>query len=93
MLRTVGTLVLVGFGLVGCKAEKAGDPCDKLLQSICRHPLSCVDLGTRKVCASTCDTGESGQKLCSDPRMTPADVEYKRNGASLGGAGCFCVPK
>ena len=96
MNRVLALAAVIATGcLFACQGERAGDPCDEFFQNTCKAPLSCVSVESGKVCASTCDRDiETASWKCEDPAMAPNEVEYTdSSGKSLGGAGCYCLPK
>ena len=100
LIARVVTLALFTTVTIGCEATKPGEACDGFFSNGCKSPLSCVDTGGKKVCAGSCSLVDSKdpkkpglQQGCTDPNLEPAQVEYTKGGASIGGAGCYCLPK
>ena len=87
---------IVGVTLIACQGERVGDDCGRFFSNGCKAPLSCVDVDDKKVCGGGCDwlTPENDKPGygCKSPNLKPIEVQYTRNGAALGSAGCYCVP-
>jgi hypothetical protein len=94
-LRTGITFAFACSALFACTVDKPGERCDGFFSNTCKSPLSCVDVGDKKVCAGSCDHdwNNFGKDYCKDPAFTPSSVEYTKGSESLGSAGCHCLPK
>ena len=92
--------ILLAFGalifITACQGEKPGARCDKFFQNTCKAPMSCVAMSKGKFCAGSCDSklvNSKFVKFCKDPKLAPSSVTYKKGTTTIGGAGCYCLPK